>query len=189
MPRITEIVVLCEDQKHQGFARRLLEKLGERFRRAPRFRKAGSGSGKHYVEKQFPVEFRAYLKRKQLMRIALIVLIDCDVKSVEATGRKLRDSLLPEERRTFEQEDCLLVLLPKRSIETWIEFAQTGQALDEDHREKRAHPSAEPAGCKSLASQFYDWSRANAALPPGMPPSLIRAVEALRKFEIECGEA
>ncbi len=189
MPRITEIVVLCEDRNHEGFARRLLENLGERFRRAPRFLKAGAGSGKYFVEQQFPVEFRAYLKRKQRMRVALLVLIDCDMESAEATGRQLRDSLQIEERRTFEQEDCLLVLLPKRSIETWIEFAKSGQALDEAYREKRAHPSADAAGCKALASLFYAWSRVNNILPEEMPPSLIRAVEALRRFEAECGNA
>ncbi len=89
--------------------------------------------------------------------------------------------------QAFDQTDCVLLLLPKRAVETWIKFALTELAVDEDLREKRAHPSADAAGCKKLASQFYSWSRANSTLPAIMPPSMSRAVEALRRFETECG--
>lgn len=187
MPRITEIVVLCEDQNHELFTRRLLEKLGERFRRTPRFLKTTSGSGRQFVEKQFPLEFQAYLKRKQKMQIALIVLIDCDTLTFDATRKQLRESLDPDHRQAFDQTDCLLLLLPKRAVETWIDFAHTELPVDEDFRKKRAHPSTDAAGCKKLASQFYSWSRVNSTLPETIPPSLSRAIEELRRFEAECG--
>jgi len=116
------------------------------------------------------MEVEVFLKRKQKKRCALIVVMDCDELSLEAARDSLLTNLKKETRDAWPREACKLLLLPKWSIETWIAFSQTGQAVDETRSYKPAHSNQDVEGCKALAGRVYDLSRPNAALPDGSSP-------------------
>lgn len=121
----TQVVVLCEDRQHWVFAYRFLTRNGVHGRRIrPNFR-PGQGSGEQYVRVQYPIEVAEQRKRAARLNSALIVIQDCDVRTLE------------ERRTTLEQSvarspnDRIALFFPKRNIETWIHFLTDGEAVNE----------------------------------------------------------
>ncbi|HUT10117.1 MAG TPA: hypothetical protein VMY42_06445, partial [Thermoguttaceae bacterium] len=72
--RGVRVTVLVEDQSLERFAREVLLLLKFQ-RREMRFKvhPAGRGSAKQWVERQYPIEVRAYRGRANAQQIALLV--------------------------------------------------------------------------------------------------------------------
>ena len=77
MSRRARLIVLCEDNQHEAFARRFLAKTGRQPRdmRIVKAQRAG-GSGEQFVREAFPREL-AGIRRTHVSSV-LIVLIDGD---------------------------------------------------------------------------------------------------------------
>lgn len=121
----TQVVVLCEDRQHWVFAYRFLTQNGVHGRRIrPNFR-PGQGSGEQYVRVQYPIEAAEQRKRAARLNSALIVIQDCDVRTLEERRATL------EQSAARGQNDRIALLFPKRNIETWIHFLTDGEAVNE----------------------------------------------------------
>jgi len=130
--RRVQTVILCEDLQHEVFVYRFLKQTGRAdvrrvtVRRSPK----GRGSGAQFVLDHFAGEVEAYRRKSQHLSLCLIVVIDADILSVEDRIRQLEESLvitgLP--RRTAEER--IIILVPRRNIETWIRYLD-GHGFDE----------------------------------------------------------
>lgn len=178
--RKVEIVVLCEDSKHESFVRRYLRKKGFnpaqiRVRPYP----AGSRAGEQWVRLRYVEEMT--LQRRRVGRIgsALIVVIDADLLGVEQRARQL-DDLLAEAGlgRRVEGERVALVV-PCRNIESWVHFTAT-QQIDETTDFKPRYRAIDD--CKGVADLVVEACLVRGLAEQGRaPPSLAVACRELQR--------
>jgi hypothetical protein len=168
--RIAEIVILAEDLPQINFVRRYLIRLGHHAR-AIRARPvpAGRGSGEQYMRKRYPIEVSYYRERSSRRKAALMVGIDADVGSVADRKRELDDALKRESIDERKQAEAIVLLVPKRNIETWI-LCLVGDKVDEETDYKRRQ-NIQPL-IERAAGKFYEWSRPNYSVPDHCIPSL-----------------
>lgn len=145
-----EIVILCEGKQDEVFLRRFLKQNGYGHHRVRcRPYPAGRGSGKQFVQDEYPKEVVEHRRRATRMNIALIVMHDCDTGTVEEGRARLERSAVrgPHER--------IALLFPRRNIETWIHFLQDGQPVDESKsygklaRESECHDAVDRLAAKN----------------------------------------
>ncbi len=187
--------VLCEDLQARVFIYRALRHLGVharniRVRPYPdnRFHAAGKGSprlfdkyvvyacGSQHVQKNFPKELAEVRAQSAKNRdVALVTHIDVDNET--AAGRTVQDR-----QREFDQEcleagvpkraasDPVALLIPRRAVETWIEFFLKGQPINEHTAYPKLTEHEADAG--PAASAFAVHARAK-TIPAHTPPSLV----------------
>ncbi|MDX1990773.1 MAG: hypothetical protein SF029_00190 [bacterium] len=127
-----EIVVLCEDRQSEVFARQFLKIYFGLNNHQLRFKAAlpGVGSGERFVLNEYAAEVKLLRQKRNMKRIALVILIDGDVLEVEDRMKQL-DAVLRESGTEVRQgEDAVAIFIPKRNIETWIAYLR-GQQVDE----------------------------------------------------------
>ncbi len=78
-----QLLILCEDQQQEIFARHFFLNRGFhpreiRIKRSPR----GKGSGEQYVREHYPKEVKAYRSQSTYRSIGLAVVIDADTLTV-----------------------------------------------------------------------------------------------------------
>ena len=103
---------------------------------------AGEGSGEQFVREEYPRQLRAL--RASTVNAVLVVMIDGDTGGLTKRMRQLDEScrLLDVPPRT--PTDPIIVLVPKRNIETWLAYLG-GATVDET----TSYPKLEKAGnCK-----------------------------------------
>ena len=103
----------------------------------------------------------------------LIVVADADNFSVD------------ERRSHFKSDppvstaDPIVVLVPKRHIETWIRNA-LGQSVNQTDEYKK--PELKKEEFRLAAKQIYDWARDTPAPGPTVVPSLLQSLPEWRKI-------
>ena len=80
---------------------------------------------------------------------------------------------------THEILTPIVVLIPKRNVETWIR-ALLGDAVDEDTDYKSPAPSS--TDIRSAAANLYEWTRPSAQPPDSAPASLKSSISEWRKI-------
>ena len=180
MARPSQVIVLAEDQRHQRFVRRYLNQLGYsqhdiRFEGLP----AGRGSGEQWVRERYGNAVAAYRARSSRARTALVIAIDADVGDLDRRIRQLQETLEHAGLAARTDDETIVHLIPKRSIETWI-LCLVGIQVDEvtDYRQ-RADVDNRIA---TSAQTFFQWSRPNAAPPAHCVPSLRAAIPEVRRL-------
>lgn len=127
----SEIVVLCEDMAQAQFIRKFLKMRGYTNPRqiivCPLPGGSG-GAGEKYVRDQFPNELKAIRSRQNK---GLIVMIDADTGLVEERKRQLDVACDNEGVPRRNQDDPVVVAVPRRNIETWL-LNLSGEAWRED---------------------------------------------------------
>ena len=175
MRRPSQVVVLVEDKRQQGFVRRYLYRLGFsqhdiRFEPLP----AGQGSGAQWVLDRYTKAVIAYRSRAARAQTALVIGIDADDGSVARRQQQFHDLAARTAGERIAQ------LIPKWSIETWV-LCLSGRPVDENQTYRR-----EPGIDEQIpvaASTFFEWSRSNATPPPHCTPSLLAAIPEVRRLE------
>lgn len=130
-----QIILLCEDQQHENFARRFLGEHGWRQRQirtviSPR----GQGAAVGWVEKCYPLEV-AKLRSAPHVSRSLVVILDADRLSVAQRMNKLAAELKRAGQQPRGASENIALIIPKRNIETWITFLG-GRVVDEDRNYK-----------------------------------------------------
>jgi hypothetical protein len=172
MSKPSLVIVLAEDERHQRFVRRYLQKLdypARTIRNEPL--PAGKGSGEQWVRGRYEKAVQAYRDRAARAQTALVVIIDADAHDVNHRFQQLQ-TILDGER--------IVRLIPRRNIETWV-LCLTGLAVNEE-TDYHHHPDIDER-IKPAAEAFYDWSRPNAVAPGHSIPSLLAAIPEVRKLE------
>ena len=153
--RVSEMVVLCEDDPQEQIVRWYLERCGLRTL-APTLRVRNASREVHggnigWVLREFPKEMEACRKRHAAhAKTLLIVVVDADQGTVVDRRAQLKTNA----------GDPIVALIPKRHIETWIRSA-LGDAVNENDSYK--NPAPKRGNIKAAADQIHGWARGNPA--------------------------
>jgi hypothetical protein len=110
--------ILCEDKMHEHFVRKLCEHRGlspVRVLVAPK----GRGSAEAWVRQRYPHEVRL-LRQYKDERVALIAITDGDGGGVSKRMVDFADALTQQGLPARMNDERIAILVPTRSIETWL---------------------------------------------------------------------
>jgi hypothetical protein len=147
--RVSETILLCEDDEHERLTKAYLKKCGQRSK-APTVRSIVAneqGGNDAWVLNRFPKELHACRQRlKRTGKTRLIVLIDADKYSAEDRRRQLLERATAAGLAELAPNEPVALLIPKRNIEKLYEWSR---------------PNAIPgSSCvPSLAAALADWRK------------------------------
>ena len=129
MSRTAEIIILCEDQQHQTFARLFFERMGwKKHKIRTRPISNGQGSAVQRVLNEFPVELTSL--RQRPVAAYLVVLIDGDASGASARRTELDQACGVANIPVLGPADNVLLCVPTWNIETWLAYLD-GEIVDE----------------------------------------------------------
>lgn len=176
--RVSETILLCEDDPQEQLVRYYLKEC-RLDTREPLFRSRNAsrevaGGNVHWVLREFAKELKVCRKRhKSHAKTLLIVVVDADDFTVEERRRHL--SADPP----ISEADPLVVLIPRRHIETWI-HAAAGVDVDEttDYKTRGLTKSHVRAAARIIRG----WAQGSP--PPGAtcPQSLLASLTEWRRI-------
>jgi hypothetical protein len=180
--RIANKIILAEDREQQNLVRRYMERCGHGtgLRLVPLPAKGPGGSGEKYVRDQYPRQVQAC--RSSLGRRAsalLIVIIDADMETTQHRAAQLSNALNAADMQGRDEGEPIVVLIPKRHIETWIR-ALLGSQVNEETDCKKPKPT--PPEIVEAASTLHQWTRPGAGPGSTSPPSLSASLPEWRKI-------
>ena len=171
-----DITLLCEDSQTDAFVRRFLKRRNFRHRDITTLPlPAGGQSGEQWVRTRYPAELRA-IRRRQ--RTYLIVVTDADTGSTDARRAQLEAECKRQDIPPREDGDPVLVIVPRRSIETWLAYLG-GTRVDELRRYPRLRRQRD---CTEPARRLYAMCHEDQRLDDSAPPSLQEACGEYRKL-------
>lgn len=135
------------------------------------------GSGEQFVREQFARQVSETRRMASRMHCMLIVMMDADPKyTVRERHNQLTQQL--EGAAPLDSSEPIFVLIAKRNVETWIEFA-LGRDVDEetDYKGTRSYTRATFRAAAQRLSEL-----ALAAEPPAVPDSLAQALPLLKRI-------
>ena len=184
LDRFTNVVVLVEDIAQQNLIFRFLERcnrsIAYRDCRFEKPAKRSGGSGEQFVRTHYPVEVKENRRRIGRGASALLVaMVDADKNETQVRAKQLSDALDAANLERRGQNDPIVVLIPKRHVETWIR-ALLGNGVDEVQDYKNPKPT--PDEIRQAAVTLHQWTRPNAVPGPTSPPSLTESVPEWRKI-------
>ncbi|KHD08541.1 hypothetical protein PN36_05625 [Candidatus Thiomargarita nelsonii] len=169
-----QLVILCEDLRHYHFARKFFQSRGLK-KIIPNICPKGRRSGEQYVREHYAQELKAYRSKANYLNIALVVVIDADLKSIDERIKSLDD---PNPRSDTEN---IAIFVPARNIETWIHYLN-----GHDYNEKDSYKSLYNKGISP--SKFAE-KLAKKICPQGLqddaPSSLHHACQELKRLQID----
>lgn len=180
MSRRAQYVILCEDLQSQVFLRRALLRRGVDSRK---IRLAalpwGKGAASQYVIEKYPKYVEAHRSQAAHMAVSLVVHIDSDPQyTVADRHTQLSDALKQAAQHPRNAQERIAHLVPKRNIETWIQFYLQGPPVDEV-TEYPKYPKNESA-CWPAAERFSD-DAAQGGTPLDAPPSLLQGLQEFQR--------
>lgn len=182
--RIANLIILAEDTEQQNLVRRYLERCGHNTSRncrlVPLPAKASGGSGEKYVRDHFPEEVKAC--RSALGRRAsalLVVMVDADMETTQQRNTQLSDALKTSGLDERRSDEPIVILIPKRHVETWIR-ALLGSQVDEDTDYKKPKPT--PVEIREAARTLHVWTRPGIEPDLTSPPSLSSSLPEWKKI-------
>lgn len=177
-----DVVLLCEDPQTSVFVRQYLNmrRPNWRIRTDPAFtyrqRKEG-GIGNSYVLKRVGENVNRHRHiAKRAANTCLVIVIDADENTIEEKINQLDLQLRNQNIASIGKNERILVLVPKRNIETWIEYGQ-GQIVDESTSYKKLKQARD---CKPIVKKYVTEICPN-RLPEDAPQSLHHACDELAK--------
>ena len=165
------ITLLCEDSQTDAFVRRFLKRRkfrGREIRTLPL--PAGRQSGEQWVRERYPTELRAIRGRQG---VYLIVVTDADTRSTADRRAQLDAACDEKETPRRDDDDPVLVIVPRRNIETWLVYLG-GATVDEDTTYRKLKRESD---CVAHAKNLYRMCHEAQRLDEGAPPSLQEACE------------
>jgi hypothetical protein len=169
--RRVNTVILCEDLQQAVFVRRFLIGAGRAEPRAIAIKHCpkGRGCGFQHVLENFPTEVKAFRSKSSYLTLCLIVVIDADNCSVEQRICQLDDCLRSTGQSLRTDEERIVILIPKRNIESWIYYLM-GQEVDETTTYNKL---TQETDCLPAVRRLVEWFRSD--IPIEAPDSLKRA--------------
>ena len=172
-----EIVLLCEDQNTNTFVRRFLRGrhfTGRDIRTLPL--PHGSQSGEQWVRQRYPTELKAIRSRQGAY---LIVVIDADRHTTQQRRDQLDEECKAQEVPQREDGDPVILLVPRRNIETWFAYL-AGESVDEtgDYSARRFKDPP-----RRFAEELYRMCHETQRLREPVPASLAESCQEYRKLQ------
>lgn len=180
------IVILCEDVAQQNFTRRLVQRRG--YTNRDIYAEAlpvGRGAGDRHVLLHYPKHVGSVRTESAYRRRCLVAAIDADRQTVDQRHRQLDEALAScqdlreDQRQPRGPREPIAVFVPKRHIETWIDYLLEGGPVSEDEQSQR-HGKVEPRQCRDAADHFLELARQDT--PADCPSSLTRGLRELPRI-------
>jgi hypothetical protein len=127
---------------------------------------AGQGCGEQWVREQYPRELQIIRKTKE----NLMVCTDADCLSVSDRIKRLDAECMNANIPVKTINDTAALIIPKRNIETWIEYLH-GKKGDEKTDYAKPKHSADKGRCERAAQALDEYCRKLSQTPPQMPNS------------------
>jgi hypothetical protein len=183
--RVSQIVLLCEDQQHHRFVIAFLKQCGirnpDRMVRALVASQLMQGGNVGWVLEKFPQELRRYRKRQKKAKSLLVVMVDADNGTVEDRRSEFADRAKSSGLTPHEEKESVVLLIPKRHVETWILCLLGNTVTEEEDCKTRKRPTK--VELREASIKLYEWSRPNAQPDAtGVVPSLLRAIPEWNKI-------
>ncbi len=178
--RGVRLILICEDEEHERFARYALLGLGFgrpelRFFRSP----SGRGAAEQWVRRQYATEVRAYRRKAGYQRVGLVVVIDADRRTVSEREEQLADELASAQEPARETRERVLHWTPRRHIETWVAFL-CSRDVDEEMDCKRLVDSGD---YRPAAESFVQIYQETTPRPAQLLESLSLALDETARLE------
>ena len=171
------ITLLCEDSQTDAFVRRFLKHRnfrGRDIRTLPL--PSGRQSGEQWVRERYPTELRAIRRRQGAY---LIVVTDADTRSTAVRRAQLDAACDETETPRRDDGDPVLVIVPRRNIETWLAYLG-GTTVDEDTRYRKLKREGD---CVAQANTLFRMCHEEQRFPEDAPPSLQESCEEYGKLQ------
>lgn len=166
------ITLLCEDSQTDSFVRRFLKRRnfrGRDIRTLPL--PEGRRSGEQWVRESYPAELRAIRGRQGAW---LIVVTDADDRSTNDRRGRLEAACREQNVPARTGEDPVILIVPRRNIETWLAYLDAGNPVDEDKTYPRLKRERD---CDRHAGTLFSMCHRAQQLGAAAPPSLREACE------------
>lgn len=177
--RMSQVILLCEDDPQERLVRCYLEQCGFNTA-APYLRPINAsrmvhGGNVQWVLREFPNQLQAWRKRHAAFaNTLLIVVADADEFAVKDRERQFWE--VPMESNT---DDPLVILIPRRHVETWIRSA-LGDAVNETDGYKT--PKPRKSEIRLAAQRIHAWCHSQEEPVPGCVQSLRAALPLWRRI-------
>jgi hypothetical protein len=177
--------ILCEDDQGACFIRRFLGKRHvERRDIREIIAPSGQGCGEQWVRERYPLELQIVRKTKE----NLIVCTDADCLTVSDRIKKLDEECAKANVPGRIAKDTAALIIPKRNIETWIEYLHAIEVNEEDDYAKPKH-RADKKRCEKAAQALDEYCRNFNQNPPqisnsSFPDSLQRACREAKRISL-----
>ena len=181
--REAQIVLLCEDKQHRAFVKRFIEATGRLTHKTKRQLSVvpipqGRGSAERFVRKRFPRELAEYRRRRNLVSVALVVMLDGDAAGVTGRLAELDAACAKQGIPARLSDEDVFVFVPTWRIESWLAWLD-GETIDEA---KSDYPRLQrPRDCQRHARALADMCRTRQIRTP-VPPSLDAACKEYRRW-------
>lgn len=166
MARVSQVIVLAEDERHQRFVRSYLKLVGFQ---APVIRNqdlpSGRGCGEQWVRDRYANAVAAYRWRSSRAETALVVVIDADRGDANRRIHQLQDGLAQAGLDPRTAQEKIVHLIPRRNIETWI-INLSGTPVDEE-KDFRHAPRIDSQIVTS-AQTLFEWAPAQHRYPSAL---------------------
>ena len=171
------ITLLCEDSQTDSFVRRFLKRRnfrGRDIRTLPL--PEGRRSGEQWVRERYPAELRTIRGRQGAW---LIVVTDADDRSTNDRRGQLEAACREQNVPARTDEDPVILIVPRRNIETWLAYLDAGNPVDEDKTYPRLKRERD---CDRHAGTLFSMCRDGQQLDETAPSSLREACEEYRRL-------
>jgi hypothetical protein len=164
------IVLLCEDLQTDSFVRRFLGQRNFGYHDIQTLPLPGSRqSGEQSVRERYPRQLKAIRDRQ---RAVLVVVIDADTNTTAFRRSKLDQECDKEDVPRRGSNDRVIVVVPRRNIETWLYYLKHNTSVDETRRYQRLNRESD---CHPLADELHRICHERQQLDPSAPQSLKEA--------------
>jgi hypothetical protein len=179
MSNPVSLTILAEDNQTKTFIRHFLYEHGWkphdfRILPTPNVR----GSGEQYVRKQFPKELKAYRGKCNHLGIALVAAVDADTLTVMERRQQLCQECRDQNIDPPQPEERVLLIIPKRNIETWLAYLR-GETVNENNVYRKY---AEESECKPQAIRLKQMCQDGQLAPTPAPASLESCCNNFKQF-------
>ncbi len=178
--RKINLLIVCEDLQQSTFIRRYLIKRGfNRGKIRVKHTPSGRGSGEQFVRRQLVKEVKLHRQRRSYGKgvTALVAMIDADKMSVRERLDQINKELASADLAQITPDEKIAIFVPKRNIETWIEYA-AARNIDETV----TYPKLKTPNSCQREVEMYVNTICKTGLPHNAPSSLAHACDELGKI-------
>lgn len=163
-----KIVLLCEDSQTDSFVRRFLRHRNFRSHDIDTL-PLRAGSAEQWVRQSYPRQLKAVRSRQ---RAVLLVVIDADNHTTADRRSQLDQECEKAGIPRTERNDPVLIIVPRRNIETWFAYLKGEPNVDETRVYRRLRDESD---CHPLADELHRICHKKQQLDPSAPASLKEA--------------
>jgi hypothetical protein len=189
MPRGSGVrfTILVEDRTLERLVRHCLLEWGASSREIRVLPlPAGRGSGKQWVDREYPIQVRAY-RRRAFENIVLVVGTDADEQTVQQRAQRLAGTLRDAGCDARTDQERIAIWIPKWNIETWLLFLKGEDVHEGINYKMQVGDVNFEVAAREFANRFRQWIREPETV--NHLPSLVLAFAETKRIQLALDRA